>query len=132
MTGPSETAVSGAIAATSVFVGLAVAFGGPQVNFAAGVVWTVATAMVLLHLRGKVRDARSDEPPEPGPLLRLAEIDYDPRYDRYLGVLLFALGIAAFAALLVVDTSGWNALFLVGVGNCCLIAALGAVALSDR
>ncbi|MBC9988130.1 hypothetical protein E4P24_17470 [Haloferax sp. AS1] len=132
MTGPSETAVSGAIAATSVFVGLAVAFGGPQVNFAAGVVWTVATAMVLLHLRGKVRDARSDEPPEPGPLLRLAEIDYDPRYDRYLGVLLFALGIAAFAALLVVDTSDWNALFLVGVGNCCLIAALGAVALSDR
>jgi len=132
MTRLSETAVAGAIAAASLVVGLAVAFGGPQVNLAGGVVWTSATGMVLLHLRGKIRDARSDEPPEPGPLLRLAEIDYDPRYDRYLAAVLFVLGIAAFAAVIVVDTSGSNELFLVGVGNCCLIAALGAVALSDR
>ncbi|ELZ61130.1 MULTISPECIES: hypothetical protein [unclassified Haloferax] len=128
----SEITVSGAVAVASLVVGLVVAFDGPQVDLAGGVVWTSATGMVLLHLRGKVRDARSDESPEPGPLLRLAEIDYDPRYDRYLGVVLFALGIAAFAAVIVVDTSGWNVLFLVGVGNCCLIAALGAVALSDR
>ncbi|RDZ62678.1 hypothetical protein C5B90_16075 [Haloferax sp. Atlit-12N] len=132
MTELSEIGVVGAIAAVSVLVGLVVAFDDPQVNLAAGVVWTAATGMVLLRVRGKVRDARSDEPPEPGPLLRLAEIDYDPRYDRYLGVVLFVLAIAAFAAFVVVDTSGSNALFLVGVGHFCLISALGAVALSDR
>ncbi|QOS13691.1 uncharacterized protein HfgLR_22415 (plasmid) [Haloferax gibbonsii] len=128
----SETTVSGAIAVASLVVGLVVAFDDPQVDLAAGVVWTSATGMVLLHFRGKVRDARSDESPEPGPLLRLAELDYDPRYDRYLGVALFALGIAAFAAVIVVDTSGSNELFLIGVGNFCLISALGAVALSYR
>ncbi|POG54353.1 hypothetical protein [Haloferax marisrubri] len=132
MTRLSETGVAGGIAAVSVLVGLVVAFDDPQVNLAAGVVWTAATGMVLLRVRGWVREARSDEPPEPGPLLRLAELDYDPRYDRYLGVVLFVLGIAAFAALLVVDTSDSNALFLVGVGHFCLIAALGAVALSER
>ncbi|ELZ85455.1 hypothetical protein C454_01010 [Haloferax gibbonsii ATCC 33959] len=128
----SETTVSGAIAVASLVVGLVVAFDDPQVDLAGGAVWTSATGMVLLHLRGKVRDARSDEPPEPGPLLRLAEIDYDPRYDRYLGGVLFVLAIAAFAAFVVVDTSSSNALFLVGVGHFCLISALGAVALSYR
>ncbi|MCO8266918.1 hypothetical protein NKF06_10025 [Haloferax sp. AB510] len=132
MTRLSDTAVAGAIAVVSVLVGLVVAFADPQVDLAAGVVWTVATGMVLLRVRGWIRDARSDEPPEPGPLVRLAEIDYDPRYDRYLGGVLFVLAIAAFAAFVVVDTSGSNALFLVGVGHFCLISALGAVALSDR
>ncbi|AKU09470.1 hypothetical protein [Haloferax gibbonsii] len=132
MTRLSETTVSGAIAVASLVVGLVVAFDDPQVDLAGGAVWTSATGMVLLHLRGKVRDARSDEPSEPGPLLRLAEIDYDPRYDRYLGGVLFVLAIAAFAAFVVVDTSSSNALFLVGVGHFCLISALGAVALSYR
>ncbi|CQR52233.1 MULTISPECIES: hypothetical protein [Haloferax] len=132
MTRLSETTVSGAIAVASLIVGLIVAFDGPEVDLAAGVVWTSATGMVLLNLRGKVREARSDEPPEPGPLLRLAEVDYDPRYDRYLGVVLFVLGLAAFAAVVAVDTSDSNTLFLVGVGHFCLISALAAVALSDR
>ncbi|WP_148415566.1 hypothetical protein [Haloferax sp. KTX1] len=132
MTRLSETAVSGAIAVASLVVGLVVAFDGPEVDLAGGAVWTGATGMVLLHLRGKVRDARSDESPEPGPLLRLAEVDYDPRYDRYLGVVLFVLGLAAFAAVVAVDTSDSNTLFLVGVGHFCLISALAAVALSDR
>ncbi|EMA06222.1 hypothetical protein [Haloferax denitrificans] len=132
MTGVSDTAVVGAIAAASLIVGLVVAVDGPQVDLAAGVVWTGATGMVLLRVRGWVREARSDEPPEPGPLVRLAELDYDPRYDRYLGVALFLLGVGAFASLLVVDTSDSNALFLVGVGHFCLIAALGAVALAER
>ncbi|ELZ96190.1 hypothetical protein [Haloferax sulfurifontis] len=132
MTRVSDTAVAGAIAVASVLVGLVVAVDGPEVDLAAGVAWTGATGMVLLRVRGWVREARSDEPPEPGPLVRLAEFDYDPRYDRYLGVALFLLGLAAFAALLVGDTSGSNAVLLIGVGNLCLIAALGAVALAER
>lgn len=97
-----------------------------------GVVWIVVMGMVFLYFCGKVCDVWSDELFELGLFLCLVEIDYDLWYDCYFGVFLFVFGIVVFVVFFVVDLFGWNVLFFVDVGNCCLIVVFGVVVFFDR
>lgn len=56
---------------------------------------------------------------------RLANVEYDPRYDRLLTVVLFVGGLGSFAAIPFVDPgNGPLVLRLVLVGLFCLTTAL--------
>lgn len=105
---------------------------GPE-DVVAGVVVGGAVGMILARLRREfiaVRTADGIERrvrpvPEDTLWIRLANVEYDERYDRWLAAVLLGLGIAAFASIPFVDPqNGLLLLWVVFLGVFGLTSAL--------
>lgn len=106
---------------------LATAFAG------GGVGWVLAR----LRLRFEsVRTAggieRRRRPDDADWAAQVTEWEYDPRYDRLLAAALALVGVAAFAAVALVEASDGVLLRLVVVGHLGLVTALLVYGVSDR
>lgn len=127
----------GLLVVPALIVGLGVAFlSGPD-NFVPGVTVGGVFGLILARLRGSLYAVRSDggvkrrlrSPSDETIWIRLAEVEYDEKYDRLLVVVCLLVGIGAFAAIPLTDPSGPWVIRLVAVSLCgfiCVLAALGA------
>jgi hypothetical protein len=134
----------GLLVLPAVVVGLSVsALSGPE-NFVAGVAIGGLFGAILAGLRrGFVAVHTSDgverrqrPTPDDTAWARLADVEYDPRYDRVLTVVLFGIAVVAFGAIPFVDPQNDSlSLRLVLVGFFGLVSALvslGASGATDR
>ena len=105
---------------------------GPE-DVVGGVVIGGAVGLILVRLRREFVAVRTETGierrvrpvPEDNLWIRLANIEYDEKYDRLLAVVLFGLGVTAFAIIPVIDPqSGVLVLWLVLLGVFGLTTAL--------
>lgn len=134
----------GLLVLPAVVVGLSVSALSGAENFVAGVAIGGLFGAILAGLRRGFVAVRTDDgierrrrpTPDDTVWARLADVEYDPRYDRVLTVVLFGIAVVAFGAIPFVDPQNDSlGLRLVIVGFFGLVSALvslGASGATDR
>ncbi|AFK20986.1 hypothetical protein E6P09_17660 (plasmid) [Haloferax mediterranei ATCC 33500] len=125
--------------AVPVLIGFAVVLSDPNFGLTDGIGTTGGIGWILVRIRSRFYAVRTPDgisrrrrPAEQNWMVHVAEVEYDPKYDKVLAVVLAVIGIASFAALVFVDMSGRDSISFVIVGHLCLVGALMVYGVSNR